>query len=215
MEGLVVEPSIDLSLFQWRLAETIAWCVPRLTVTKSQYSLRTPALLPQMIEYTKTEHGYSTMNPYISSTMLPELLNDLSTKRGTLLRQENRYPSAPAQGLASGRLLFFAPDDNLADGAAMVDSEGFFDVDNVPPWDTWVWYHGSYLISWVPPQLIASAERGICVNPEACIEWLDRIDSPLAHQLRAASILRWPYHFVPFVSCPSFLSRFRGSADQG
>lgn len=38
-----------------------------------------------------------------------------------------------------GRLLAYFPDDNLTDGAAEEDSEGFFDVHNVPPCDTWVW----------------------------------------------------------------------------
>ena len=33
-----------------------------------------------------------------------------------------------------------APDDNLADGAAALASRGFFDEDNAPPWDTWLWY---------------------------------------------------------------------------
>ena len=39
-----------------------------------------------------------------------------------------------------GRLLAYFPDENLACGVAEAETQGFFTVDNVPPWDTWVAY---------------------------------------------------------------------------
>lgn len=72
-----------------------------------------------------------------------------------------------------GRGLLFTPQDSLSDGAATVHSEGFFDVDNVPAWDTWVYFDGRTLLSWVPPQLISKVQSGIDVNPEGCIRWAD------------------------------------------
>lgn len=66
-----------------------------------------------------------------------------------------------------------SPDENLADGAAEVASSGFFDVNNVPPWDAWVAFIRGTLISWVPLQLVTTAQLGIDVNPEACVEWFE------------------------------------------
>jgi hypothetical protein len=58
-------------------------------------------------------------------------------------------------------------------GAAEYVSFGFFDVDNVPPWDTWVTMFGKYVVSWVPPQLFRLVQEGLDVNPERCIVWAD------------------------------------------
>jgi hypothetical protein len=33
-----------------------------------------------------------------------------------------------------------------------------------------------YLVAWVAPELVARAHDGIMVNPEECIEWLDKAD---------------------------------------
>jgi hypothetical protein len=41
-------------------------------------------------------------------------------------------------GLSGGRLLIYFPNHDLACGAAEQETAGFFDVNNVPPWDTWV-----------------------------------------------------------------------------
>ena len=84
---------------------------------------------------------------------------------------------------------------NLTDGAAEHASDGFFDLWNLPPWDTWVAFgnrpttqrersEASLLISRVPPQLLEHADVGIAVNPEQCIAWLD--DRRLARLLAAA-----------------------------
>jgi hypothetical protein len=70
-----------------------------------------------------------------------------------------------------GRLLRYTPSENLACGAAEVSSNGFFDVNNVPPWDIWVDFSEGTLVSWVPPALLDVAQMGIYVNPEACIGW--------------------------------------------
>jgi hypothetical protein len=71
----------------------------------------------------------------------------------------------------SGRLLLYCPQENLACGAAEVSSNGFFDVNNVPPWDIWVDFSEQTLVSWVPAGLLKAAQMGIDVNPEECIRW--------------------------------------------
>ena len=99
------------------------------------------------------------------------ILETLSKKRAEQLRRDNLYPRSSESGGNSGRLLLYAPDENLCDGAAQYSSKGFFDIDNVPPWDTWICFFEPYLVSWVPPRLVELANIGIEVNPEECICW--------------------------------------------
>ena len=98
-----------------------------------------------------------------------------------------------APPLFGGKLLVYFPEETLSDGAAEGESQGLFDVFNVPPWDTWVGifeddHHAilfpnralpsRYLLSWIPPSFVRLASNGIEVNPEQCITWLN--DSEVA-----------------------------------
>jgi hypothetical protein len=91
------------------------------------------------------------------------------TKRSQQLRKIGNRPSTALTDLCGGRLYW--PLENLSCGGAEVRSNGFFDVDNIPPWDIWVHYSEKMLVSWVPLQLITVAQSGIDANPEGCIEW--------------------------------------------
>jgi len=125
--------------------------------------LRTPGLAPtRPLSEVRTEPERAQV---VSSVVL---------LRSQLLSSE----TDPAEGksdsdLRGGRLLLYAPEENLADGAARYASCGFFDVDNTPPWDAWVAFSHGTLLSWVPPQLLTLAQSGIDVNPECCICWMD------------------------------------------
>jgi hypothetical protein len=101
-----------------------------------------------------------------------------------------------------GALLLFDPGQSLSDGAAQVESKGFFDADNVPPWDLWVAYieeakqrpkvwtpFDSFLLCWIPPHLEDLVDRSIAVNPERCLHWARDVDSPFLRRLRLASLL--------------------------
>ena len=47
-------------------------------------------------------------------------------------------PRQSAKDLAHGRLLVYEPDTNLAHGLEELETNGFVDIDNIPPWDTWI-----------------------------------------------------------------------------
>lgn len=79
--------------------------------------------------------------------------------------------SAEKHDTNSGRLLLYTPSENFACGAAEASTNGFFDVNNVPPWDLWVDFSERTLVSWVPRALLDVAQMGIYVNPEGCIRW--------------------------------------------
>lgn len=95
--------------------------------------------------------------------------------------------------LRNGRLMVYFPDGDLCDGAAEQETEGFFDVYNVPPWDTWVGYFDdapnsggscdAYLLAYVPEKLVETVNSGIIVNPEECILWLSDSDTKIRTRL--------------------------------
>lgn len=107
----------------------------------------------------------------------------------------HRTPLVVAPGpLAGGRLLVYFPDSDLADGAAEAVSQGFFDLHNVPAWDTWIALADDgpsanlslrqYVVAWVPAQLVACVTAGIEVNPEQCIVWLEHADVRAREELQ-------------------------------
>jgi hypothetical protein len=94
--------------------------------------------------------------------------------RAKLLKFLGRaHSQEPIGRVTDGRLLVYSPKDNLACGAAEFETMGFFDANNVPPWDTWVYYSSDYLVSWIPEKLVSLVQDGIDVNPEGCIWWAD------------------------------------------
>ncbi len=108
--------------------------------------------------------------------------------------------------LPGGRLIAYFPDFDLSDGAAELETKGFFSVHNCPPEDTWIWlsrvvskgivnyeleaeFSNDCLVAWIPPEFVELADNGIQVNPEQCIQWLDILDIPLVHSLRRLKLL--------------------------
>lgn len=174
--------SQTLEQFKVHLAQTISWCAPRADEGNPATSLRTADLRPQLLE----ENRSSAVDTVAHAR---ELFGGVDTRNATI-------PS----GLGGGRLLIYFPNDDLACGAAEQETAGFFDVNNVPPWDTWVTYFPDeqqnidsfdkeYLIAWVPPEFLRLANEGIEVNPEQCIQWLSDTTVELARALRAENLL--------------------------
>ena len=92
--------------------------------------------------------------------------------------------------LNGGRLLFLEPATSLSDGAANMQSHGFFDNHNASPWDTWLCFADQrFLVSWVPPEFLDAADAGVRVNPERCIFWADQTDAPFTSFLRKEGLL--------------------------
>ena len=111
------------------------------------------------------------MDEFANEEPWADAVAEVVAKRSRLLGEVSPEYESSAQ--TQGRLLLFVPSETLMDGAAKYSSNGFFDVNNVPPWDTWVSFSDRTLVSWVPPVLMETAQRGIDANPEACINWID------------------------------------------
>ena len=166
------EPDCSASLdpFLLRLSQTVAWSIHRADPAHPRESLRYPHHRPR--------------------TLAPDYF--------AVVREVTAGPwrDGPRQvrGLAGGRLLVYFPDADLTDGAAEVESGGFFDVFNTPPWDTWVAFaaddaashdcNANYLIAYVPPVFLEACSAGITANPEECIVWLEDADVAFRDLLR-------------------------------
>jgi hypothetical protein len=178
----------DQREFIRRLTETMSWFRDAGSLAQPRTSLRT--CKRDQIDLTSQSHQVFSV----------------SMERSRRLSSSGRRNLAPITDLGGGRLLAYFPDDNLACGVAEVASEGYFDTNNIPPCDTWVWmvrnvrsftYAGgakgemevSYLVAWVPPDFIALASGGIDVNPEQCILWLDTLDDAFVRSLRGLGFL--------------------------
>lgn len=203
---------IDTDTLRWRLAETIAWCSKRASSDDPMNSLRSCDLRPPIFMHTERVYDSQWEQAAVQVRTVLEIqaiVDNVAVERANRLRlgyKVNDYPNASADDLAGGRILLYDPYNNLFDGAAESETYGFFDIDNVPPWDTWVCCVGSedgieetsqryaypyysFLVSWVPPQFVELVDEGIKVNPEACILWATNIDSPLTRQLKEAGLL--------------------------
>jgi hypothetical protein len=99
--------------------------------------------------------------------------DQVTKARSQAMRQSRKQPGERSIALRVGRLRLFAPEDNLADGAAEDASMGFFDMNHVPPWDASILMFDKYLVLWFPPQLVWLVQGGLDVNPEQCFLWAD------------------------------------------
>ena len=138
--------------FKVRLAQTISWCAPRADKNNPATSLRTADLRPRMLE----ENRFTAVDTVSHAR---ELYGGANVRNAG-------FPS----DLGGGRLLVYFPDGDLACGAAEQQTEGFFDINNVPPWDTWVAYlhdeerdinsvETNYLVAWIPPEFVELANE--------------------------------------------------------
>jgi hypothetical protein len=121
--------------------------------------LRSPELKPRF-----------SLDQFGNDTLWAEAVEEVVTHRAKFLAG---LVDEHSVGDAGGRLLLYSPSENLACGAADASSNGFFDTNNVPPWDIWLGFSNGMLVSWVPPALVDVAAMGVFVNPEECIRWAD------------------------------------------
>src|SRR5262249_30261083 len=125
------------------LRETQAWCAAKADLARPKDCLRDERLRPPVLP--------------------PSRLDSADDVRRSMRLYSNRYVSADLETVvAGGRLIAYSPDFNLACGTSEFETKGYFDVDNTPPWDTWVAlldapnakHWESSLIAWVPPAFI-------------------------------------------------------------
>lgn len=145
---------------EWHQSRAMLQEADPLSLSTLDAQLRSAALKPSF-----------AMDEFANDESWADAVAEVVAKRSQLL--DAVFPEDEASAQDQGRLLVFVPGETLMDGGAKYSSNGFFDVNNVPPWDTWVSFSDRTLVSWVPSVLVETAQRGIDVNPEACISWID------------------------------------------
>lgn len=170
----------SLDRLRTALAETVAWCEARASAQDPLKSLRG---LPDPVDV--EERGHLGLSP-------ANLVWPTSSRRCDALKAAGLEVPSIEWGHLPGRLLVFFPDEETADGGAEAQTGGYFDIHNTPPWDTWVGFFDdlhetptgptmrSYLLAYVPAVFVPHVGRGIFVNPEECIQWLEDSETALA-----------------------------------
>ena len=207
--------SMDVSLTQ-----AVIWCSMKANPSNPKDSLRSTEIRPDWFdrlsgfvgqvvkfraEQVRYEHVWDKARLFAESNSF-DAAKALAARlvRGTEYQGET-LPLSSREDLLDGRLLIYRPDENLCDGAAESETRGFFDVDNIPPWDTWVGFYPNEsdqiardLICYIPKVFVPLAQRGIDVNPEACINWLDTANTPEAELLRARGFIGYEKPYVTY-----------------
>lgn len=163
----------------WRLlAETTAWCASR-----SVRELRTPQLEPQ--PPLPERPGVDWFLWGNDSTRVSQMVELSRLRRVHMPPDRTLQPAVPP-----GRFLLYWPDEQMSDGFSQISSDGFFDIFDAPPWDTWLHYEPvhHFLVSWVPIALVQHAAIGVSRNEIDCHAWLDEVGQPghSRHPLRIA-----------------------------
>lgn len=193
-----------LESLQHRLSETVEWCSAHLSGADPKGSLRTDALRPAddlvetpSLRTTIALHGASLPGEQRKAAREAlwvqvrlerhAIVEALCETRARLLKDAER--TSADIGVAGGRLLFI--EEGVDDGASEDASNGFFDVHDLPPWDTWVVYdrERTRLVSWVPPAFVEMAEAGINANPVDCLQWASSVDDEFTRELRALGLI--------------------------
>lgn len=159
-----------------RTIQVISWCLEKTANENFDPKLRSERLLPRLFH----QGG-------------DDLICDVGHSRALCMGRKSNEIAEKFPDLCGGRLLAYFPDEELSDGIAEIESKGFFDIYNAPPWDTWIGYFEdksyfakssrNYLLAYVPPKIVGLADAGIEVNPEECIQWLDQASVQLARRL--------------------------------
>jgi hypothetical protein len=172
------------------LAETIAWCEPRVNVTDSKRCLRSTDLKPcYRVYHGPDEDG----DVWVDLAMIAEV----EVKRSALLTRWRGAPVAPSTDFAGGRLLLHLIEQSNHNGLTADETSYFLDNNDTPPWDTWVQGYepgsGSYpfLISWVPPEFIAKIQAAIEVECMGMLGWADCPEAWSGRWFDSASVPSW------------------------
>jgi hypothetical protein len=128
------------------------------------------ALLEKQLRSPELEPPLQVGQPITEAERI-ETIAGVVTRRSALVlsRQLTNIDDGLKEKL--GRLLLCFPVENVADGASQYSSNGFFDGNDIPPWDCWVQYSDHQLICWVPNVLVPLAQAGIDANAVDCITW--------------------------------------------
>ncbi len=181
--------------FDKRLADTIKWCSRKLDLIDLHSALRSSELLPKNLESIKhgvlIEGGFendSKLAPLFMHCNPHRLLKEVVKKRAEIISNNTSLtPQTTTWRISEGKLLCWDFDIYNDDGALQSLSNGFFGLNDDPPWDTWVHHFKArelvgkkkvtkeYLLCWIPYAFIETANEAIPAAVFNNLVWLDEL----------------------------------------
>jgi hypothetical protein len=157
----------DEGRFTQQLIETVRWCSLQLAADPSPAALWTVVSFPSepLVRLTDEEREW--------------FAHQVFEQRRLLLEAEALMPVEEALYKArAGRFFAFFTGATLSDGVSEIESQGYFNYDAYPPYDTWIdlMYPGTgdeHLICWLPPLFSRTASPGIVHSPDESLVWID------------------------------------------
>jgi len=90
-----------------------------------------------------------------------------------------------------GKILVAAIDEVVIDGISEDETEGFVDIKDCPPIDTWFYMgkntNGRVIFAWIPEKFVPVVDRGREVNMLDCFYWYSEEDTAKNH---------WSYNLI-------------------
>lgn len=146
------------------ILETIAWAQPRIDKKNLRWSLRSQELRPDA-------NFYSPQNPSFFND--PSYIHQVVHKRNSLLA------SLTDEGSLYGKMMLVDFECTNANESTEIETRGFFDSRDNPPWDLWVGVFKNELLVWVPPDLVDLFEQAEAVECMGIFQWIAIDDLPL------------------------------------
>lgn len=175
----------NMQLFERRLIEAVTWCIPKVSVANPVDCLR-------LLESARVE--FRQLSGRDETATHQAIIESLVEEREKRLRASGHSPEVLRVNLYSGRLIACDPYGSLECGGAEQDSQGYLNIYDIPPCDTWVYYvqnqkkpadgFRSYFICWVPKEFIDFVEDGMACACGWGLEWVKDLDTPFARQLQ-------------------------------
>jgi hypothetical protein len=163
-----------------RAAEAMAWCSGPVAIA---HRLRTPELRPArpfVLERQRPDGTFT--HEYLDTNDRAVEVERVGARRAELLALHGSEAVPVPRDASHGRFLVAEIDCSVWDGLSEDESDGFFDIYDVPAWDTWIHLERAKgtdaLLCWVPAPLIEPVSNGIAVNCTDCIGWIDRLVYP-------------------------------------
>jgi hypothetical protein len=116
-----------VEVFRQRLSEAMRWCTQRPRESAIAEQFRSPELQPAL-------RADGDLEQWKTAEQRNEVVETVIRKRAQLLASETSVMDM----VSTGRIVAYAPDESLHDGAACLASQGYFDDANVPGWDAWI-----------------------------------------------------------------------------
>lgn len=162
------------------LKEAAAWCERTLCIEDLGTSSRTEEMRPSFLPHGDPQDGF--VGAFERET-IANAVEEVCSKRSQLIRKRQLelpwwydIPCWYEYCHVHGRLYCTDFNTDMCE-AATAESNGFFDLADIPGWDTWVAYDSksALLYGWVPNSVVAPVGRGIWVIPTQCVRWVSNI----------------------------------------